>query len=382
MRVVHSISDWLPRTATWLHTQVRCVPERVTRCVVCDQTVNLDLFGDLDIRSLKDAGQVRTFWEKGIRRLGARRYTGFLAKQVREFRADVLHSHFGYTGWTNQPCADRTGVAHVVTFYGYDVQQMPTREPAWRERYRELFARVSLVLCEGPVMAASIRALGCPAEKVRVHHLGVTTDRIAFVPRVPLAGRPLRILMAGTFREKKGIVDGLEAAALLARHVDVAITVVGDATSEERDQVEKRRILLAIERLGLGERVTLTGFLSPSALMAEAYTHDVFLVPSVTASDGDSEGGAPVILTEMAATGIVLVGTTHCDIPNIIVPGETGFLAPERNPVELARAIDRALGASAEWASLGTRARARVESEFDAAKQGERLAKIYDEVAR
>lgn len=382
MRAVHNISDWLPRTATWLHTQVRCLPPSVHSRVVCEQALNLDLFGDVEIRALSDEGRMRTIWDKGLRRLGLRRHLGFLSTQLREFRADVLHSHFGYTGWANQHGARRAGVAHVVTFYGYDVKQLPTMDPRWRDRYQEMFSDVGMVLCEGPYMANSIRELGCPVEKIRVHHLGVPTASIEFRPRMPLESSRVRVLMAGTFREKKGIVDGLEAVAALRDRYDLAVTIVGDATHDPRDQAEKSRILDTIARHRLEDCVTLLGFLAPEELMSQAYRHDIFVVPSVAASDGDTEGGAPVILTEMAATGIVLVGTTHCDIPNVIVPGETGFLAPERRPDELARQIARAIESSGDWSALGRRARARVETEFDAVRQGERLAGIYAELTR
>ena len=43
----------------------------------------------------------------------------------------------------------------------------------------------------------------------------------------------------------------------------------------------------------------------------------------------DDEGGAPVTLIDMAASGIALVATDHCDINQIINDGVTGFLAKE-----------------------------------------------------
>ncbi len=70
------------------------------------------------------------------------------------------------------------------------------------------------------------------------------------------------------------------------------------------------------------------GYQPHSTLFAEAYRHHIFLSPSVTASTGDTEGGAPVSLIEMAATGMLIVSTTHCDIPEVIKHGVTGLLAP------------------------------------------------------
>ena len=64
--------------------------------------------------------------------------------------------------------------------------------------------------------------------------------------------------------------------------------------------------------------------------------HDVFLAPSVTASNGDTEGGAPVAIIEMAASGMPIVSTRHCDIPSVVLDGVTGLLAAERDSEGLA----------------------------------------------
>src|SRR5690606_22119020 len=96
-----------------------------------------------------------------------------LVRTARELRGEILHSHFGNIGWANLDAAREAGLKHVVSFYGMDVNHLPMRDPRWRGRYAELFSAAERVLCEGPNMAAAVVKLGCPAEKVRVHHLGV-----------------------------------------------------------------------------------------------------------------------------------------------------------------------------------------------------------------
>src|SRR4051812_21366847 len=135
----------------------------------------------------------------------------FYASVGRKIDARVLHSHFGSGGWADLAHARRMGARHVVTFYGFDVNYLPVSQPVWYARYRELFAAVDLVLCEGPHFARSIEALGCPAAKIKVQHLGVPIEDIRFVPRQWQPGTPLRILIAGSFTEKKGIPYALEA---------------------------------------------------------------------------------------------------------------------------------------------------------------------------
>jgi len=45
--------------------------------------------------------------------------------------------------------------------------------------------------------------------------------------------------------------------------------------------------------------------------------------------DGDCEGGAPVSLIEASASGIPVVSTVPCDIPQEVKDGLTGRLLPE-----------------------------------------------------
>ena len=104
-------------------------------------------------------------------------------------------------------------------------------------------------------MAQSIADLGCDPAKVIVHRLGVDLGLLPpSRPRSWDGSRPLRVLMAGAFREKKGHPDALAVVGELVRGgLDVRVTLIGDASPGD-DLTEKRRILKTIEREGLAER--------------------------------------------------------------------------------------------------------------------------------
>ena len=63
---------------------------------------------------------------------------------------------------------------------------------------------------------------------------------------------------------------------------------------------------------------------------------DILLAPSITDANGDTEGGAPVSIVEALIAGVPVVGTNHCDIPNVVTHGETGLLCEERDVEALA----------------------------------------------
>jgi colanic acid/amylovoran biosynthesis glycosyltransferase len=209
--VLHSTGSWLPQTETWLYTQVHFLPAGVENHIACERTENLDQFPQPRIHCMADQPAWRSLRDRALRKFRIRHHMSFLDEAARDSRAALMHSHFGFKGWRDMAAAKKRGLVHVVTFYGADVQFYPRLWPVWRERYREMFGHIDAVLCEGPHMGREIAALGCPPEKIRVHHLGIDLSLIPFEPRTWSPGEPLRVLLSGSFREKKGFPDAIEA---------------------------------------------------------------------------------------------------------------------------------------------------------------------------
>ncbi len=383
MKILHNASSWLPLTQTWMYTQLKYLPEGFEAQVACLTTQNLEQFGDVDaIYCLKDRASPLDFLVRRVfRKTRLRRGLGWLKKPLKELNPDIIHSHFGYIGWKVLP-EIKNGTPHVVTFYGADLSLLPEADPRWKDRYKELFAKVSGVFCEGEHMAACIQELGCVQDKIHVQRLGIRLDRIPFKPRTWNGTGPLCVLLAGTFTDKKGFPYAVAALSMLAKDVDLDVTVIGDARAKEADQVEKGKILQAIEEGGLGDKITLLGYQPYSILFDEAYKHHIFLSPSVTAESGDTEGGAPVTLIEMAATGMPVVSTKHCDIPGVILDGQTGMLADERDVEGLYERLLWLAESPEKWREMLDKGRKHLETNFDARKQGRKLAEKYAQVAK
>ena len=362
----------------WLRVQVERLPSEITKVIVCSRTENRDEFSMPRIHSLFDESRPQYYWERFTSRLGFEGEGRYIAKTAREVGAQILHSHFGPRGWGGARAAKRCSLKHAVSFYGHDVTALPKGERRWVRRYESLFQQANRIISEGPFMARSLIELGAPSEKVVVHHLGVPTEKLRFSSRQWGEGEPLRILLSGRFQEKKGMTYAVDAVAKISKDVPVELTIVGDANElQQRSRQEKARVIAAIERGGLRDRTRLLGFQPHSRLMEEGYRHHVFLSPSVTASDGDAEGGLPYVMTELLATGMPVVSTRHCDTPELIEHGVTGLLADERDGDGLASNLRWLAEHPQEWRRLAGAGRARVEAEFNAAIQGERLAAIY-----
>lgn len=377
--VAHFVFPYLSLTCNWIHTQLMTM-RRFQPIVVTDEVLNRELFPFAPLLSYGDLGLIK----KTLLALRYRRRHGlrelFYERTLRRRLPRLIHCHFGDTGADMAWLRARTGLPLVTTFYGADVSQVP-REEGWRERYQDLFACGDLFLAEGTTMVKALINLGCPSEKVVLHRLGVDLGNLPFRVREPEPDGIVRILIAGTFREKKGIPDALGAVAeLTRRHLRVRVTLVGDAGAKAGDNNEKQRILTILEELrGV---VSWRGFLPYGAFRDALYSHDIFLSPSRTATDGDTEGGAPVSLIEAQATGMPIVSTRHADIPEIVLDGTSGLLSQEGDAQALASNLERLVTDTSRWAPMGRAGREHVEANHDLHRQVSRLEDHYSALTK
>ena len=381
LRVIHYCPLWLPRTQTWIYNQVRYLPDDIETHIVCERVNNLAQFKLPRIHCLADVPRLTRFVDQRIRWMKIRRHLSFVAAAARETGSEIFHSHFGPNAWETMGALNRTRTKHVVSFYGYDVTLWPRQHPEYIPRYRELFDNVAAVFCEGSVMAGRLVDLGCPGEKVIIQHLGIPLDRIPYRPRLWRRGTPLRVLISASFKEKKGIPYAIRALGEIRREVDLELTIIGDAGARDSDVAEKAKILSALDEAGLAGVTRMMGFQPYSKLLEEAKCHHIFVSPSVTASNGDTEGGAPVTIIEMAASGMPIVSSMHCDIPEVVLNGETGWLAPEKDWRLLAEHLRWLVKHPDDWRPFLDASRQRVEEEYNCRTQGIRLAQHYARLA-
>jgi colanic acid/amylovoran biosynthesis glycosyltransferase len=291
-------------------------------------------------------------------------------------RFDIVYAHFGPNGLRVLDL-QRLGVLAaplVTTFHGYDMSMYV--EQHGPGVYAELFARGARFLPISDRWRHRLIELGCPPERITVHRMGVEPGRLPVrAPDAPWPrGGPLRLLSIARLVEKKGIEYGIRAVAELARSGDeVEYRIIGDGPLAEP------LAALATE-LGVQRQVALLGARDEAGVAEALAWCDALVCPSVTARNGDAEG-IPVVLMEAMGSGIPVVSTNHSGIPELVVPGETGRLAPERDAGALAREF-RAMrddpGGTLRMAHAGRR---RVLERHDAERLVAELETIFVEVA-
>ncbi len=318
---------------------------------------------------------VRRFYLKYIRKAPPIFYRGefqVLRRALADARADLLHVYFGHTGVHLLPFLRAWGGPSLVSFHGADV--MPrAQDPTYIGRLTELLRFVPLVLVRSLSLRDRVVALGCPETKVRLNRTGIPLESYPLHSRTVPADGAWHFVQACRLIPKKGLRTALHAFAAMRRGQWPAarFTIAGEGPM--RDE-----IAALVAELGLGEAVTLTGFLDQSELRSLYARAHVFIHPSEMTSDQNQEG-VPNSMLEAMATGLPVVATLHGGIPEAVRDGKDGLLVPEANSAALSAALGR-ITQPGLWAAAGRSAAERVRAEFEQKSQVARLEECYDEV--
>lgn len=275
-----------------------------------------------------------------------------------EGRFDAIVCHFGNNAVDALHLRDLGGLRGklVAIFHAWELTLLLKEKG---ERYYDhLFAEADLVLPISEHWRRRLLELGCPRDKVAVHHMGVDTKALSFRERRRPPDEPMELLSVARLVEKKGLSDALVAVVgLREAGIDFRYRIVGDGPL--REPLEQQ-----IGELGLGDRVELMGAQTQDVVQALLDSSHVLLAPSVTASSGDQEG-IPVSIMEAMARGLVVVSTRHTGIPELVTDGDSGILVDEHDVVGLKEALIGLARAPERWGELGRAARRAVEEGFD-----------------
>jgi glycosyltransferase involved in cell wall biosynthesis len=168
-------------------------------------------------------------------------------------------------------------------------------------------------------------------------------ERRFFVPR-EYGDRPegVRFLWAGTWLDQRGIFYLRDAMQRLASRVPrMTLTIAGPGTSPE--QIER---FFGNELAGK----ILVRPVVPSDQMPELYLeHDVFIFPSLME-------GLPTVIMEAMASGMPVITTETCGMPDVVENEFNGLLVPPADAVALENAILRLYSSADLRRELGQQA--------------------------
>jgi colanic acid/amylovoran biosynthesis glycosyltransferase len=293
-------------------------------------------------------------------------YVPFLS-ELNLDRNDVVVCNFGPNGIKAANLA-RFGkdFKQITIFHGYDLSSFI--KSSSKNVYREVFKQSDSVLSISNFWKERLVELGCPEDKLLVYRMGI--DLNEFKPSTKKEDK-FTFISTGRMVEKKGFEYSIRAFARISQQLekDVEYVIIGDGPMMK----DLERLT---ESLGVNQQVHLVGSKSADEVKALLQGSDVYVLPSVIASNGDMEG-IPVSMLEAEATGIPVIATNHSGVSEGMIEGLTGFLINEKDVAGLARVLLTVAQTKREdLQKMGTQARKLIETQYNKNLQGVELVRI------
>ena len=293
-----------------------------------------------------------------------------LARLVRRWRPDVVHSHMVHANLMGRvlrlvaPVPALVSTIHNV----YEGGRLRMAAYRWTNRLVDHMTAVSQAAFDRFVAERIV-----PAEILRVVPNGVDTARFREVPphtrgsvrRSLGLGDEFLWLAVGRFEVAKDYPNMLRAfAAVQAQDQRAVLVLVGRGSLQAETEALARDLGVT--------RVRFAGVRSDVAEVMSAA--DAYVMSSAWE-------GMPMVLLEAAAAGLPIVATRVGGNHEVVLPGQSGFLVPPSDHEALAAAMLR-LGRmpEAERRRMGEHGRQHIREHYDLARVAERWEALYREV--
>lgn len=273
-------------------------------------------------------------------------------------RPDLIHANFAMPdGVAAVRAGARANVPVVVTLLGSDFNRQMSRSLSGPFVVRSI-GRADAVIAVSRQIAEGLAAREPRlADRIEFIPNGYDSDLFHYEPK-PANGH---FLFVGSFTPVKNPLVLVKAFGQIASHTSRELVMIGQGHL----QPEIERV---IGELGLTDRVRLPGRVPLEQLRSYFRDAGVFVLPSTTE-------GMPLVVIESLATGTPVVGSAVGAIPDLVVPGVSGYLVEPGDVEGLAESLLEA--EKTVWDNAGIAMGAPV---IDWAENARRVLAVYRRV--
>jgi glycosyltransferase involved in cell wall biosynthesis len=256
-----------------------------------------------------------------------------LRKLVRDIAPDVIHlweEPWSVVAWQALRLRDRHApkASFVLEVDQNILKRLP---PPFEQMRRHVLRHTDLILVRSPEAEHVARASGFTGPSVEI---GYGVDRSGFAPHDKASARAgfdlsgFTIGYVGRIVEEKGLDDAIDALALTAQPVTLAIMGEGPYLP----QIKARALALNV-----ADRVRYFDWRKPHEVARFMSALDALVLLTRTTSAVREQFGRVII--EAQSCGTPVIGSQCGAIPSVV--GAGGWIIPERNPAALAALLDR-----------------------------------------
>lgn len=310
--------------------------------------------------------------------------------------ADVVHSHTWYANEAGRLAQILYDIPHVVTAHSLEpLRPWKAEQLGGGYRLSSSIEKAAYEAADAVIAVSAGMRLdilrsypGIAPDRVHVVHNGIDveswrpTENTELLERWGIDTTRPTIVFVGRITRQKGLPYLLAAAEQLSPDIQLVLCAGAPDTPKILVEVQSAVAKLQAQRSGV---IWIPDHLPRHELAAILTASTVFICPSIYEPLG-------IVNLEAMACGIPVIGSATGGIPEVVVPGETGWLVPIEqlqdgtgtplNPAkfiaDLSSAMQMAVSDLDRARQMGVAARERARTHFDWSAIARQTRSIYD----
>ncbi|OSM07114.1 putative Heparinase II/III family protein [Magnetofaba australis IT-1] len=253
----------------------------------------------------------------------------------------------------------------LVFFRGWEWSTADAiQRSGWKRRgFRFLFGAADHILVLASTFRQRLEQLGFDGARIELAATMFDGDLIPTEPAPP--HDEIGVLFLSSMNRNKGVTELLEGFAQVAAELpQLRLTLAGEGSARAGAQTW-------VAAQGLGDVVSLPGYVSGAAKGALLQQADIFALPS---RHGE---GCPNALLEAMGAGCAVIASRAGGIPDVITSDEHGELLPEVSAAAVADALRKLAGDSERLARCQAHNRETAWARYESRQAAREMAQRY-----
>lgn len=303
---------------------------------------------------------------------GLKAYAEF-AKTSRSFKPDLVHIHssFGASFFRKAVfmiLCRWSGIKQINHIHGADFDSFYTSSGGLKKRIvRWVYGKPDATIVLSKEWEERIIAITSRSKVFCLNNFAVLPDGDSISIIDQYSERQNAVLFLGEVGKRKGAYDIPGIVERVAKRVpDAHFIIAGNGEVEAVSEI--------LAGKGLSSNVTFTGWIGPDQKKSFLLRSRVYLLPSYNE-------GLPMSILEAMGFGLPIVSTYVGGIPELVMPGENGFLYQPGDIEGMSNGIIELLQNQQRSLEVSGNNRRKIEKDYSLEVYAQKLDRIYTETA-